>query len=122
MNRLESRRLILCEQMPPDQCVHCEHFLPESEQQSLMMINAEGEAGICSGPVRICANCPTVYAYEAYYNGIARRLEFDPYALVGFIDYELLPPDKRDQIGEDPDLMPLLEFTSMQALQKARFE
>lgn len=121
--RLIDRRLILCEQLPPDRCVNCEQPLAETEQQSLMMINTAGEAVICSGPIRLCPGCPAVYAHDAHYAEIARRFEFDPYALVGFIDYELLPPDQRDQIGEDPDLpMPLLEFTGMQSLKKARFE
>lgn len=122
MNRLEQRRLILCEQTPPDVCVSCEKPLPDPESQSLMLINAEGEAVICTGPVRLCASCPAVYAFEAYYAEIANRFGFDPFALVGFIDYDLLPPDKRDQLGEDEELpMPLLEFTAMQSLQKARF-
>lgn len=122
-NRLENRKLILCEQTPPDNCVHCEKPLPDPEQQSLMMINAEGEAVICTGPVRLCDHCSSVYAFEGYYAEIASRFEFDPFAMVGFIDYELLPPEQRDLIGEDEDIpMPLLEFTGMQALQKARFD
>ncbi|MEZ0369594.1 MAG: hypothetical protein ACAI44_10945 [Candidatus Sericytochromatia bacterium] len=122
--RLQERRLIMCQEALPARCVHCELHLPAPQQQSMMMINIEGEAVVCTGPVSFCTGCDAAYVEDAYYAGVAQRFEFDPYTLVGFIDYELLPPDKRDiPIGEDPEQpVPLVEFKAMQALKKASFE
>lgn len=123
-NPLENRRLILCESHPPQQCILCDRLLPESVERRLMMINAQGEAVVCPGPVQLCSGCEAVYVHQLYYSKVASNFEFDPYTLVGFVDFELLPPEQRDKpLGEDPDMpIPLFEFVAVQALQKAKFD
>ncbi len=123
-SKLENRRLVMCEDKPPERCVNCEKHLPEAVTESMMMINAQGEAIVCGGPVFLCEGCDSAYVHEPHYSAIAARFEFNPYALVGFLDFDRLPEDKRNQpLGEDPDAeIPLVEFTGMQNLQRAKFD
>jgi hypothetical protein len=123
-NPLAERRLILCETQPPPRCILCDSHLPKAEQCQVMLINAEGEAVVCPGPVQLCQKCEGAYVNETYYAQVARNFEFDPYTLVGFVDLNQLPPEARDKpLGEDPNVpIPLYEFVAMQALQKAQFD
>lgn len=121
---LAERRLILCEQALPGQCLHCEATLPPADVVELMMIDTQGEAVVTPGPIVFCQHCRDAYAEEAYYSGIASRFGFDPYTLVGFIDLSLWPEDKRHlEFGADPELdLPLVEFAQVQALRPAKLE
>lgn len=121
MSELQDRQLIMCEAQPPEECVLCEHELPQAVQRALMMINAEGEAVVCQGPCWLCAHCSSAYVEEPYFSRIASQFQYDPYALVGFLDLSQIPEDKQHlPLGEDPDQpIPLLEFTGVQSLGKA---
>lgn len=123
-NKLENRRLVMCEDPPPVRCVNCDKILPEPVTESMMMINAEGEAVVCGGPVRLCEGCESAYVHQAHFTQVASQFGFDPYALVGFLDFDSLPEDKRHiPLGEDPDTpIPLLDFSGMQSLQRAKFD
>ena len=116
--------MIFCESVIPQKCVHCESILPEADAVDMMMINSEGEAVVTPGPVIFCTGCLDVYAEEAYYSDVAAKFQFNPYSLVGFIDVSALPEEKRFQpLGEDPDAdVPLVEFSSLQALRDAKFD
>ena len=122
--RYHNKRLILCEQLVPTHCVQCDAHLAGSQTVKLMMIDAQGEAVVCSGPVHFCPGCDAVYALDTYYRAVAERFGFDPFALVGFLDMEMLPPERRDEpLGEDPELeIPLVEFVAMQSLRAAKFD
>lgn len=121
---LSEREFIFCEGQLPVRCLHCESYLEPPGQYSLMMINEQGEAVVCQGPVVLCPGCKAAYAQEAHYARIAQQFEFNPYLLVGFMDLDAIPEDQRDQpLGEDPDAeLPLLEFASFQPLRKAQFD
>ncbi len=121
---LKERDMILCEIEIPKSCVNCDSFLPAEQHESLMMINPEGEAVVCQGPVVFCPKCKHSYASEAYFLKIANDFGFNPFLLVGFMDLDQIPEDKRHlQLGEDPSLpIPLMDFGSCQALKKASFE
>lgn len=123
MNPLENRRLILCEASPPNHCIMCEKPLPAKEERHFMMINIDGEAVVCPGPVQLCEHCEAAYVHEQYYSHVASKFEFDPYTLVGFVDMDSLTPEQRNQpLGEDPDQeIPLKEFIAVQALKPAKF-
>jgi hypothetical protein len=118
MSRLENRRAIISSAGIPERCVLCEHTLAAPEQARYMMINAEGEAVVCQQQTWFCEHCPPIYLDEKALNHVAELFEYDPYALVGFIDDSQIPADKRDlPLGEDPDLpVPLVEFSAVQPL------
>lgn len=122
MSQFEDRQMILCAQDLPVRCVHCDRHLPERQNPSLMMINAEGEAVVCSGPVVFCTQCPAAYAPESHFAAIAASYQFNPYSLVGFLDWSLLPEDQRQQELDSEAEIPLVPFASMDALQPARFD
>jgi len=120
---LNERDLILCEVAIPKNCVNCDAILQAAKQESLMMINTEGEAVVCQGPITFCT-WSHAYALESYFLKIANDFGFNPFMLVGFMDLDQIPEDKRHlQLGEDPSLpIPLIDFKSCQALKKASFE
>lgn len=123
-DRLQDRDFLLCEEAPPQQCIECDVLLPDSETFPLMMINETGEAVVCNGPVVLCTRCRNAYAQESFFSRVAMQFQFNPYLLVGFIDLEQIPEDKRHlPLGEDPDLpVPLVEFASFKAMRPASFE
>lgn len=122
MNPLENRQAVISSVGIPERCVHCDHLLEAPQEASLMMINETGEAVVCSQRTWFCGHCPAIYLEEASLNHVAQLFEYNPYAVVGFIDYAQIPEDKRHlPLGEDPDLpVPLLEFNSVQPLQAGR--
>ena len=122
--RLQDRNFLLCEEAPPQQCVECDVLLPDSQTFPLMMINETGEAVICNGPVVLCSRCRNAYAQEDFFSRVAMQFQFNPYLLVGFIDMDQIPEDKRNQpLGADPDVpVPLVEFASFKAMRPASFE
>jgi hypothetical protein len=106
----------------PERCILCDKALAEAQDQRMMMINESGEAVVCILPTHFCENCPAIYLEEAALNHVATLFEFNPYAVVGFLDYSQIPAEKHDlPLGEDPDLpVPLVEFVSVQPLQAAQ--
>ena len=123
-DKLQDRDFLLCEEVTPQQCVECDTLLPDSQTFPLMMINETGEAVVCNGPVVLCTRCRAAYAQEDFFSRVAMQFQFNPYLLVGFIDLDQLPEDKRNQpLGEDPNApVPLVEFASFKAMRPASFE
>ncbi|PIQ23278.1 hypothetical protein COW36_08020 [bacterium (Candidatus Blackallbacteria) CG17_big_fil_post_rev_8_21_14_2_50_48_46] len=120
--RLCDRQAIISSVGIPEQCVLCEKPLPLAEEARFMMINETGDAVVCVLPTHFCEHCSAIYLEEAALNHVAQLFEFNPYAVVGFLDYSQIPEDKQHlPLGEDPDLpVPLVEFSSVQPLQAAR--
>lgn len=121
---LAHRQAIISQVGIPERCVCCDQRVKPPQVVTVMIINAQGEAAVCDQLAWFCAHCPALYFEEASLNQVAELFAYNPYAVVGLIDYQQLPADKRHvPLGEDPDLpIPLLEFTSVQPLQAGRLQ
>lgn len=121
---LRNRQAIVCSVELPQRCVLCDWHMSEPQDERLMMINETGEAVVCILPCYFCEHCSAVYVEEKKLSHIANLFQMNPYAVVGFLDYSHIPPEKHDlPLGEDPDLLiPLVEFTGVSPLQAAELK
>lgn len=102
-------------------CPKCKSPLEKEYHTYLMLIKEGNEVtplmtGNDGG--RFCPNCPVVvldhdvFSEGAVATGAAKRAEF---MVVGIVDLEAIPEDKRDiPLGDDENPIPLVEFLNTQ--------
>lgn len=104
-----------------DSCPDCGEPLECEQHTYLTAIRRNGDIdfqimGNTAG--HFCGNCPVVVLdreeVEAYVSIMAPRGDNVSYVVMGIVDLEAVPEDKRNvPLGEDDNPLPLVEFTNL---------
>jgi hypothetical protein len=98
---------------PPSTCPRCQGEL-KKEYGIFLLVTPEEEWSITSANGLFCQQCTVLLLDEDDFNDRALLAGVtDEYRIVGLVDLEAIPEDKRDMpIGEPGNPIPLVEFNS----------